>query len=70
MLAGLGGGTHGRIGSAKPVIAAAPLHGLEEETVMEGVGVEVPELPRSVAVVEQFMPLQRGQRRIVQSPAR
>ena len=53
MLAGLSGGTHGRVGGAEPCVSAAPLHRLEEETIMESIGIKMPELPGFVAIIQQ-----------------
>ena len=55
MLARLGGGADGGIGGAETGVAGLALHRLEEETIVEGIGVEMPELPSVIAVVEQSM---------------
>ena len=60
----------GALAAPNPAVAGATLYHLEEETIVEVVGVKVPKLSRFVSIVEQTMPLQLSQRRVVQAPAR
>src|ERR1700722_1554090 len=64
------GGPDRGVCSTETGITGLPLHGLEEEPIMERFGVEVAKFPIVIAVVKQAVLLQLVQRRVIQRPPR